>query len=231
MIVASELRLALDGRTILEGIDFRIARGESVALVGPNGSGKTSILRCILGLVPFTGRITVGGHDVVREPVAARTLCAYVPQKPAFGDVRAIDALTFVARLRRIDAGRITAALRAVDLEPYARLSVRRFSGGMQQRLSLAAALLVDAPVLLFDEPTANLDRDAQATFLDMVARLRDEGRTLVLASHRPEEVERLTERVLHVDRGRITPDGVSHPALTVPPGRVIRLAVRAVTR
>ncbi len=204
MIIATDLCLTLDGRTILDHVSFRVGAGESVALVGPNGSGKTSILRCLLGLVPFTGRVEVRGRDILRQPIAARTLMAYVPQKAAFGDAPAREVLTFVAKLRRIDRSRIPAILREVGLEQHADERVRTFSGGMQQRLSLALALLADAPVLLLDEPSASLDREGQEHFFAIVARLRKRGQTLVLASHRPEEVEALTDRVLHVDRGRI---------------------------
>jgi ABC-type multidrug transport system ATPase subunit len=168
----------------------------------------------------------IGGHDVVREPIAARTLVAYVPQTPAFGGARVGDALAFVARLRRLDTGRIPEVLRVVGLEEHAGAPVRRLSGGMQQRLSLAAALLVDAPVLLFDEPTASLDRDAQATFIRLVERLRADGRTLLLASHRPEEVERLTGRVIHLDRGRIVAPPA--PSRGASAGNVIHLAARS---
>ena len=84
MIAASDVSLVLEGRTILDHLSFEVETGESVALVGPNGSGKTSILRCLLGLVPFTGRILIGGHDAAREPVPSRTLMSYMPQKPAF---------------------------------------------------------------------------------------------------------------------------------------------------
>ena len=204
MIAARELALALEGRTILDRVSFEVGRGEAVALVGPNGSGKTSILRCLLGLVPFTGRATIEGHDVVREPVLARSLVGYVPQKAAFGDARAVEVLTFVARLRRVERARIAAMLELVDLTAHADHPVRTFSGGMQQRLALAVALLPDPPALLFDEPSANLDREGQLLFYDLVARLRREGHTLLLASHRSEEVAGLTDRVLHVDRGRL---------------------------
>jgi ABC-type multidrug transport system ATPase subunit len=97
---------------------------------------------------------------------------------------------------------------------------VRTFSGGMLQRLALAAALLPDPPVVLFDEPSANLDRDGQALFHDLVARLRAEGHTLLLASHRAEEVETLTDRLVHVDRGRLVPPPGA-------PGRVVRFPTR----
>jgi ABC-type multidrug transport system ATPase subunit len=204
MIAGSDVTLVLEGHTILERLSFTIGRGESVALLGPNGSGKTSLLRCILGFVPFTGRLTVEGHDVVREPIVTRTLVGYVPQQAAFGDARARDVLAFVAKLRRVDPGRIYALLALVGLADHALDRVRTFSGGMRQRLALAVALLASPPVLLFDEPTANLDREGQELFRHVVARFRRDGHTLVLASHRREEVAELTDRALHLDRGRL---------------------------
>ncbi len=227
MIVAIELCLSLDGRTILDHVSFRVAAGESVALVGPNGSGKTSILRCLLGLVPFAGQVHIRGCDVVREPIAARSLMAYVPQRAAFGDARAREVLTFVAALRHLDRGRIPTTLREVGLEAHADERVRTFSGGMQQRLSLALALLADTPVLLLDEPSASLDREGQEHFWAIVTRLRKQGRTLLLASHRPEEVEALSDRVLHIDRGRIE----SAPSPVGRAARVIALGARGERR
>jgi ABC-2 type transport system ATP-binding protein len=222
VIAATDLRLAIDGRTVLDGVSFEVARGEAVALVGPNGSGKTSVLRCLLGLVPFTGRATIGRYDVVRAPVAARRLVGYVPQKVAFGDARADEVLSFVARVRGIDPRGGAELLRAVGLEAHARERVRTFSGGMQQRLALGVALVGDPPVLLLDEPSASLDEEGQAMFHAAVAELRHRGHTLLLASHRPEEVASLTDRVLHVDRGRL-----GEPPAGEPRARVISFTGR----
>ena len=202
MIVADGLRVVLQQRTVLDGVGFQVGRGEAVALVGANGSGKTTILRCLLGLVPFSGQARIGGHDVVREPIAARALTGYLPQRPAFGDMSAEEALRFVARLRRVPTDRIAPALRRVGLERHAGACARTFSGGMQQRLSLAAALLAEPQVLLLDEPTASLDRAGQRAFLDLAASLRDEGRTLLIASHRTDEIERLSSRVIELHEG-----------------------------
>jgi ABC-type multidrug transport system ATPase subunit len=203
MIAAERLSVALQGRTILDGVSFRVRRGEAVALVGPNGSGKTTVLRCLLGLVPFAGTASIGDHDVVRDPIRARALTGYVPQRAAFGDVTAREALRFVALLRKVSDRRIDPALCRVGLAQHADARVRTFSGGMQQRLSLAAALIADPEVLLLDEPTASLDRAGQRAFLDLAASLRKDGRTLLLASHRAEEVEALADRVIELHEGR----------------------------
>ncbi len=203
-VEAQGMTLVLDGRRIHDDVSFAVAAGESVALTGANGSGKTTILRCLLGLVPFEGRAAVAGHDVVRDALAARALTGYLPQKPAFGDARAEEALRFVAKVRRIPAARVGEALEAVGLAAHAGARVRTFSGGMQQRLSLAVVLLADAPLVLLDEPTASLDRAGQSAFAEVVARLREDGRTLLLASHRPEEIAAFTDRVLMLDEGRL---------------------------
>jgi ABC-type multidrug transport system ATPase subunit len=206
MIAVHDLSLQIGERTILDRIRFDVARGESVGLVGPNGSGKTSVLRALLGLVPFTGSAAIDRHDVVADPIAARERIGYLPQKPAFGDALAEEVLGFVARLRRIDRRRIAAVLEEVGLTAHARERARTFSGGMQQRLALGVALLAPVAVLLLDEPTVSLDQAGQERFYDIVAGLRRNGTTILLASHRSEEIDRLTDRVLVLDQGRMRP-------------------------
>ena len=203
-IRARGLTVRIGDRAILEDISLEVAEGEAVGLVGANGSGKSTLLRCLVGLVPYEGELSVGGRDVAADPVGAKSLLGYLPQKPAFGDARAEEALRWVARLRGVPVARVGEVLREVGLSAHARERAATFSGGMQQRLSLAMALLSGAPVMLLDEPTASLDLEGQRTFAEIAQALRRSGRTVLVSSHRPGEIARLTDRVVHLDAGRV---------------------------
>jgi len=200
-----ELRVRLGGRPVVDRVSFTLEPGEARALVGPNGSGKTTVLRAVLGLVPYEGTVAILGRDARREPIAARAAIGYVPQRPSFGDATALEALVLIARLRRLPASRARELLALVDLAEHAEARAATFSGGMQQRLSLAVAMMGDPAVLLLDEPSASLDRAARGRFLETVQRLRVDGHTLLIASHRDDEIVGLTDGVIHLEDGRLT--------------------------
>lgn len=204
MIRIRGLAVRLGSRGILQGVDLDVARGEPVALVGANGAGKTTLLRCLLGLVRHSGSISVGGIDIARDPIGVKRQLGYMPQVPAFCEETARGALEFVARLRGVDVNEIPELLERVDLTEHARRPVRAFSAGMKQRLSLAAALLGDPPVLVLDEPTASLDVEGQAELVRLLCELVRGGRTLLLSSHRTEEIAALARRVVVIHEGRV---------------------------
>lgn len=204
MIRVRSLKVEIDHRLILAEVHLDVDRGEAVGLVGPNGSGKSTLLRALVGLVPFSGDVSIAGRDVATDGVGARTWVAYLPQRAAFGEARVGEVLTFVARLRGIDGSRVRRVLEQTGLSAQERDRARTLSGGQQQRLALAVALLTDAPVMLLDEPSASLDLEGQRAFWEVAAALREDGRTLLIASHRPEEIARLTDRVVRLDAGRL---------------------------
>lgn len=209
MIRAVGLEVALGGRPILRALDLHVARGEAVALVGPNGAGKTTALKAIAGLVAYRGKVEIGGKDLARDPVGAKGLFGYMPQVPRFLEETARGALALVASLRGTDPRAVDGLIARVGLAGHERRRVADFSTGMRQRLSLAAALLGDPAVLLLDEPTASLDLRGQAEFVALLRGLEEEGRTVLLTSHRVEEVRALASRVVVLDEGRVVASDV----------------------
>ena len=196
-------------RPALRGVSFRVRRGESLALWGPNGAGKTTALRAILGVLPAGGTVRIGGHDPWRDGKAARRLVGFVPQDVTLPADRTVDdTLVLLSRLRRVPEKRIDVLLEQVGLEDEVEKTVGALSGGLRQRLALAAALLADPPLLLLDEPTANLDARSRADFLELLDELRRAGKTLIFSSHRPEEVRALADRVLCLEDGLLVADG-----------------------
>jgi nitrous oxidase accessory protein len=191
--------------TAVKELDLDLRPGEAVALWGPNGAGKTTALRCMLGLIRCKGAITISGFDVRKRPKHAKRCVGYVPQELAFyDDWRAKELLGFFAKIKRVDRDRVSAVLVEVGLTEHAAKRVGELSGGMKQRLALAAALLADPPVLILDELTANLDAAARESFLNLLCRQRDIGKAILFTSHRLREVETLADRVMVMEHGKV---------------------------
>jgi ABC-type multidrug transport system ATPase subunit len=192
----------------LSGVSFDIGPGQIVALLGPNGAGKTTTFKCILGVTEFEGEIKVAGHSVKRSGKEARRSIGYVPQSPAFlGEDTCERALSFLADLRGVPRRRVGELLAKVHLERQQRTRADRLSGGMRQRLALAAALLSDPPVLLLDEPTANLDFESRGEFHDLLGQLRAEGKTIIVSTHFVEHIAVLADRVIVLHAGSLVLD------------------------
>ncbi|MCL5999549.1 MAG: ABC transporter ATP-binding protein [Chloroflexi bacterium] len=163
-----------------------------------------TLIKAILGLVDYRGRIQVGGHDARRDGKRARRNIGYVPQEVIFYDWSVQATMAFYATLRRADAGQITALLAQMGLDAHAHKPVPALSGGLRQRLALAVALLGNPPVLLLDEPMANLDAQVRTEYRTLLAELHRQGKTLLFATHRLEEVEALADRVLMLEQGEL---------------------------
>ena len=195
------------GRVVAaDAITLSVARGETLGLIGPNGSGKTTTLKALVGLVrPTAGRVTVDGVDAATSGREVRGLVGYLPQRLALPDgVTARDALRLCARLRGTGADEIERLLDRVDLASAAHRVVDGFSGGMRQRLGLAAALLGGPPVLALDEPSAALDPTGALLVRELVAEARARGATILLSSHDLAEVAVLADRIAVFVGGRV---------------------------
>ncbi|HQY87028.1 MAG TPA: ABC transporter ATP-binding protein [Tepidisphaeraceae bacterium] len=196
----------------VDDVTFTIEPGESVALWGSNGAGKSTILRCLLGLMRFKGQIEVFGNDVRRHGKRVRQMVGYVPQELGFyDDLRVLEAIRYFGTLKNVNTIDADSALDRVGLRGHERKCIRQLSGGMKQRLALAIALLGDPPVLVLDEVTASLDAVGRREFIHLLASLvADQSvqrRSILFASHRVEEIDALATRVLRLERGKVIVD------------------------
>ena len=209
MLHISELGKRYGSVPVLQDVSFDIEPGSVVALLGANGAGKTTTLKCILGVMPFDGSVEVDGIAVRRHGKDARRRIGYVPQAPVLNESdTCYEALAFMAELKGAASTRVDTMLGLVNLKEQRDTAVGHLSGGMRQRLTLAAALLADPPLLLLDEPTASLDVESRLEFHALIGRLRDEGKTVILSTHFFDRLEELASRVLILDSGRLVFDG-----------------------
>ncbi len=193
----------------LNGVTLSIRPGERVALIGSNGSGKTTLMRALLGVLRFEGQIRIGGHDVSRDPVQALENVAYVPQVAPPIDVPLGALVDAWSRLRRVAESQVVryAMDLGLDVLKERRKRFVDLSGGMKQKLLAALALATEAPVLVCDEPTANLDPQARVSFFERVS-ARPPQSSVVLCSHRLDEVRQLVDRVVELRDGVVVQDG-----------------------
>ena len=192
----------------VDDVSFDIECGETFALLGPNGSGKTTTLKCMVGLsLPTSGNISIEGFDVMRSGREAKRLMSFLPQRVGFSDqLTGREVMEFYCRLRRISARRIDEILNTPNFHfnGFFEKSVGEFSGGMIQRLGLAVACLPDAPVLVLDEPTVSLDPNGAIQFREFLASLKGNGKTIVFSSHMLADVEQLADRVAILVGGKL---------------------------
>jgi ABC-2 type transport system ATP-binding protein len=197
----------------VSGVSFRVDHGETIGLLGPNGAGKTTTVSIIAGLMsPDSGEVLIEGNPVKSDTDPVKRKIGLVPQDMALYDqLTALDNLTFFAALYSISGTKakqaIGAALNLVELSDRAGGKVGTFSGGMKRRLNLAAALLHDPQILLLDEPTVGVDPQSRNAIFENLESLKKRGKTLVYTTHYMEEAERLCDRIVIIDHGKVIAD------------------------
>ncbi len=209
MISVQDVRKTFDdGGEALKSVSLDIEEGEILALLGPNGAGKTTLISIICGLTNLTsGRITVGGHDVIADFRAARKLIGLVPQEIALEPFEKVLNTVRLSRglfgLRRNEAV-VEDVLRKLSLWDKRNSSIRELSGGMKRRVLIAKALVHEPRVLFLDEPTAGVDVELRKDMWDIVRGLQDSGVTIVLTTHYIEEAEAIADRIGVINAGEI---------------------------
>jgi ABC-2 type transport system ATP-binding protein len=208
-------------RVAVDCVSLEVRRGEIVGLLGPNGSGKSSTLAVAAGILdPTSGTVSVDGRTRATDPAAYAIRVGLVPQEAAvYDELTAAQNLTFFGELYGLAGSdlrrRVVRTLSRLKLTDRANDRVSTFSGGLKQRLNLAAALLHDPPVLLLDEPTASLDPASRDALFADLTRFRDDGHAILLTTHHVDEAEGGCDRVAVLEKGKLTACG--------PPSELLR--------
>jgi lipooligosaccharide transport system ATP-binding protein len=203
-----------DEHTVVDGVSFSVRRGECLGLLGPNGAGKTTLLRMVLGTaIPSAGNLEVLGRPVPAQAGAVRAQIGVVPQLDNLDpDFSVVENLYIYGRYfglsRRHLQAQVPVLLEFASLSERGDAKIGDLSGGMKRRLTLARALINDPQLLILDEPTTGLDPQARQLIWRRLRQLLSQGKTLIITTHYMEEAERLCDRVMVMDKGRILATG-----------------------
>jgi ABC-2 type transport system ATP-binding protein len=224
------LRKSFGDQVVLDGLDLTVAEGSVFALLGPNGSGKTTTVDILSTLTPpDAGDVRVAGHDVTRDPRAVRAAIAVTGQSTAVDDLlTGTENLRLVADLLHLDRptgrARATDLLERFDLVEAAGTSPSTYSGGMRRKLDLAMGLMGDPRVVFLDEPTTGLDPRSRRAVWDVVRGLVADGVTVLLTTQYLEEADQLADRIGVLDGGRLVAEGTAAELKRQVPGGSLRL-------
>ncbi|MDP8982080.1 MAG: ABC transporter ATP-binding protein [Acidobacteriota bacterium] len=213
MLEAKALKKSYGNVVAVDGVTLRADAGETVGLLGPNGAGKTTTVSMIAGLLrPDSGEVLIEGRPLRGDTDPLKHKIGLVPQDIAlYDELSAHDNLAFFGALYDLDGANakraMDEALELVGLADRAKDRVKTFSGGMKRRLNLAAALLHDPQILLLDEPTVGVDPQSRNAIFDNLEALKKRGKTLVYTTHYMEEAERLCDRLIIIDHGKVIAD------------------------
>ncbi|MEU9196774.1 ABC transporter ATP-binding protein [Streptomyces hundungensis] len=208
MIEAVGLTKRYGAKTAVHNLSFQVRPGMVTGFLGPNGSGKSTTMRMILGLdQPTAGHVTIGGHPFRELPNAPRQVGALLDAKAVHGGRSARNHLLSLAQLSGIPARRVDEVLGVVGLQEVAKQRSKGFSLGMGQRLGIAAALLGDPQVLLFDEPVNGLDPEGILWVRNLMKQLAAEGRTVFVSSHLMSEMALTADHLIVIGRGQLLAD------------------------
>ncbi len=200
--------------TAVDDLTLNVRPGEIYAFLGPNGAGKTTTVRILMGLLrPTSGSVRLGSHDLAREPIAAKHLCGFVPDRPfLYEKLTGGELLRFSADLYGVSPERtekrIEDLLEIFDLTEWGGELIESFSHGMKQRLAFAAALLHEPKILIIDEPMVGMDPRGARMLRSLLRSLAERGTTLFLSTHSLEIAEALADRIGIIQQARLIAEG-----------------------
>ena len=210
MIQLEHLTKQFGSFTAVNDLNLKVAEGEIFGFLGPNGAGKTTTIRMMMGLLkPTAGRVVLGGHDLASNPLEAKAISAFVPDRPyVYEKLTGSEFLRFVGGLYQVPMlvcqGRIEESLNFFSLSDWGDELVESYSHGMKQRLVVAAALLHDPQILVVDEPMVGMDPIGARLFKSLLRSLTLKGKTVFMSTHSLEVAEELCDRIGIIQNGKL---------------------------
>lgn len=213
MIEISHITRKFEHFTAVDDLSFQVAEGEVLGFLGPNGAGKSTTMKIITGfLAPTSGRVTIDGHDIAEDPLAAKALIGYLPEgAPSYPDMTVQDFLEFIAEIRGFSGKekqqRVARVIQDVELSEVRLQTIETLSKGFKRRVGLAQAILHDPKVLVLDEPTDGLDPNQKHQVRQLIRNLAKD-KIVIVSTHILEEVSAVCTRAIIIARGKIVADG-----------------------
>ena len=213
MIKTEHLSKRYEALTAVDDVSFEVRPGEVLGFLGPNGAGKSTTMRMLAGFItPTSGTASICGHDVVQDPIAAKTQLGYLPEgAPHYGEMTVGSFLDFIADLRGLEGthrkSRLDYVIGRLQLEPVVAQTVETLSKGFKRRVGLAQAIVHDPKVLILDEPTDGLDPMQKHEVRTLIGEIAKE-KTIVISTHILEEVDAVCTRAIIIARGKLVADG-----------------------
>jgi ABC-2 type transport system ATP-binding protein len=213
MIEINNLTKKFEQFTAVDNLSFTVKEGEVLGFLGPNGAGKSTTMKIITGfLSPTEGTVTIDGHDIGKQPIAAKSLLGYLPEgAPSYGDMTTLEFLRFIAAVRGFSGAeleqRVERVVAQVELQSVSQQTIDTLSKGFKRRVGLAQAIMHDPKVLILDEPTDGLDPNQKHHVRQLIKNLARD-KIVIISTHILEEVTAVCTRAIIISNGRIVADG-----------------------
>jgi len=202
------------GNYVLKGINLEFEKGQIIGYIGPNGAGKSTTIKILTGIISeFEGEASLLGMDVRKDPIGIKQRIGYIPEQAALYDVLTpMEYLRFVGRLYQLDTAvtekKSMELLRLFELSDKAHQRMNGFSKGMKQKILLIAGLIHNPEIIFLDEPLSGLDANAVILVKEILAQLKQAGKTLFYSSHIMDVVEKISDRIIIINKGEVIADG-----------------------
>lgn len=214
IVEINNLQKNFGSKQVLHGIDLKITSGQIIGYIGPNGAGKSTTIKILCGLIPvFQGEVTIFGKDLRTNTLEIKRQIGYIPENASlYESLTPLEFMEFIGEMRGLDVEQTREKSEALmgifEMKPHLNQRISTFSKGMRQKVLICSALLHNPDLIFMDEPLSGLDANSVIMVKEMLIHLAREGRTIFYSSHLMDVVEKISDRIILIDQGKVLADG-----------------------